>query len=330
MLMPFGHLEQGYVGTTLITGAAGFIGSHVARRLLAQDERLLLVDNFNDFYDPALKRANAAPLHTHPLATFVETDIRDADAMQRLFAEHQIERVCHLAAMNNVRASIERAPLYVEVNLNGTLNLLEAARKHSVRLFMLASTSSVYGNSAQIPFVETDPADRPLASYPASKRAAEMIAHSYTNLFNLPVTVLRFFNVYGPNGRPDMMPLKVLDALTHGKTIDLYDGGELQRDWTYIDDIVDGVLASLEKPLGYEIMNLGFGAPSTLNAFIEILETLTGCKAMTRHVPAPDSEHRISYCDNSKARDLLGFAPRTPLHEGLAQTWAWYKEARLK
>jgi UDP-glucuronate 4-epimerase len=319
-----------FVATTLITGAAGFIGSHVARRLLAAGEPLLLLDNFNDFYDPAIKRANAAPLGAHPLATFVEADIRDADAMQRLIGEHQIERICHLAAMNNVRASIERAPLYVEVNLNGTLNLLEAARKHGVKLFMLASTSSVYGNSAQIPFVETDPADRPLASYPASKRAAEMIAHSYTNLFNLPVTVLRFFNVYGPNGRPDMMPLRVLDALTQGKTIDLYDGGELQRDWTYIDDIVDGVLAALEKPLGYEIMNLGFGAPSTLNAFIEVLEALTGCKAITRHVPAPDSEHRVSYCDNRKARALLGFAPRTALHDGLAQTWAWYRETRLK
>lgn len=315
--------------TTLVTGAAGFIGSHVARRLLAAGERVVLVDNFNDFYDPAIKRANVAPLLESSLATLAEADIRDADGIARLMGENSISRVCHLAAMNNVRASIERAPLYMDVNLTGTLNLLEAARKGGVSNFMLASTSSVYGNTSQVPFVETDAADRPLASYPASKRAAEILAHSYVNLFHLPVTVLRFFNVYGPNGRPDMMPLKVLDALTQGKTIDLYDGGELQRDWTYIDDIVDGVLLALEKPLGYEIINLGFGAPSTLNAFIDVLEELTGLEANTRIVPAPDSEHRISYCDNNKARRLLGFDPQTPLHDGLAQTWAWYQQAFL-
>ena len=315
--------------TTLVTGAAGFIGSHVAQKLLTQGERVVLLDNFNDFYDPAIKRANIVPLLNDELAILVEADIRDASTMERVMDEYEITRVCHLAAMNNVRASIERAPLYTDVNMIGSLNLLEAARKQGVNLFMLASTSSVYGNTSQVPFVETDAADRPLASYPASKRAAEILAHSYVNLFNLPVTVLRFFNVYGPKGRPDMMPLRVLDALTQGKTIDLYDGGELQRDWTYIDDIVDGVLAALEKPLGYEIINLGFGAPSTLNAFIDVLEELTRLEAKTRVVPAPDSEHRISYCDNSKARRLLGFNPQTPLHKGLEQTWAWYQQMFL-
>jgi UDP-glucuronate 4-epimerase len=318
------------LATILVTGAAGFIGSHVARALLVQGQQVLLLDNFNDFYDPAIKRRNVAGLLEDAGATLVEADIRDSAAMERLFATHEIERVCHLAAMNNVRLSIERAPLYVDVNMNGTLNLLEAARKHGVSLFVLASTSSVYGNTSQVPFVESDPADRPLASYPASKRAAELLAHTYTHLFHLPVTVLRFFNVYGPNGRPDMMPLKVMDALVHGRQIDLYDGGELQRDWTYVEDIVSGVLAALERPLGYEVINLGFGAPSTLNAFIEVLEELTARKANTRIVSAPDSEHRISYCDNSKARRLLGFDPQTPLHEGLAQTWAWYQQTFMK
>ncbi|MCC6613049.1 MAG: SDR family NAD(P)-dependent oxidoreductase [Anaerolineae bacterium] len=312
---------------TLITGGAGFIGSHVARRLLALERRVVVIDNLNDSYPAHLKRENIRDFKDHPLVTIIEGDVRDAELIQQTLAEHDVRRICHLAAMANVRASIERAHLYFDVNVNGTLNLLEAARRASVEQFVLASTSSVYGNTSPVPFVETMSADRPLAPYPASKRSAELLAHAIHNLFALPVTVLRFFNVYGPHGRPDMMPIMVLRALMDGSTITVYDDGELKRDWTYIDDIVDGVIRALDRPLGYEIINLGYGAPATLNEFIDALEELTGRQAIQKRVPAPPTELRVTYCDNSKARDLLGFAPAIPLHEGLARTWEWFREA---
>ncbi|MCL4251361.1 MAG: SDR family NAD(P)-dependent oxidoreductase [Anaerolineae bacterium] len=310
---------------TLITGGAGFIGSHVARRMIALERRVVVIDNLNDSYAVQIKRDNIRDFIDHPLVTFIEGDVRDAGLIEQTLAAHNIDSVCHLAAMANVRASIERAQLYFDVNVNGTLNLLEAARKAGVQQFLLASTSSVYGNTSPVPFVETMSADRPLAPYPASKRSAELLAHAIHNLFALPVTVLRFFNVYGPHGRPDMMPIKVLRALMDGSAITVYDDGELKRDWTYIDDIVDGVISALDRPLGYEIINLGFGAPATLNQFIDILEDLTGRRLNIQRVPTPPTELLVTYCDNTKARDLLGFNPAIPLQEGLARTWAWFR-----
>ena len=313
------------MATVLVTGGAGFIGSHTARRLLAQGDRVVILDNFNDYYSPARKRDNIADLLVHGNATLVEADVRDAVLMEEVIQEHRIDRICHLAALANVRASVERAPEYLAHNTMGTVNLLEAGRKHGIEMFVMGSTSSVYGNDTPVPFAETAPADHPLASYPASKRAAELMGHTYWNLFNMPVTVLRFFNVYGPGGRPDMMPLKVIEALLARRPIQLFDGGQLQRDWTYIDDTVSGIVAALERPLGYEVINLGFGAPSTLNQFITILEELTGLEAITEVTPAPPTEPWITYCDNSKARRLLGFDPRTSLVDGLARTWDWYR-----
>lgn len=310
---------------TLITGGAGFIGSHVARRMIALERRVVVIDNLNDSYAVQIKRENIRSFIDHPLVTFIEGDVRDAGLIEQTLAAHNIDRVCHLAAMANVRASIERAQLYFDVNVNGTLNLLEVARKAGVQQFLLASTSSVYGNTSPVPFVETMSADRPLAPYPASKRSAELLAHAIHNLFGLPVTVLRFFNVYGPHGRPDMMPIKVLRALMDGSAITVYDDGVLKRDWTYIDDIVDGVISALDRPLGYEIVNLGFGAPATLNQFIDILEDLTGRQATIQRVPTPPTELLVTYCDNTKARELIGFAPAIPLQEGLARLWEWFR-----
>lgn len=309
----------------LLTGGAGFIGSHVTRRLVASGRRVVVIDNLNDVYPQELKRANIADFKDNPLVTFIEGDIRDQALINNIMEQHPIRRICHLAAMANVRASVEQSQLFFDVNVNGTLTLLEAARSASIDQFVLASTSSVYGNDSPIPFVETASADRPLAPYPASKRSAELCAYAFHNLFRLPVTALRFFNVYGPNGRPDMMPIRVLQALLNQTDIQLYDRGELRRDWTYIDDIVDGVVSALDRPMGYEIINLGFGAPATLNQFIEILEALTGRKAKTNPVPAPATELQVTYCDNSKARRLLDFHPSTPLEEGLSKTWAWYR-----
>jgi UDP-glucuronate 4-epimerase len=309
----------------LITGGAGFIGSHTAIWLAQQDHRVVVLDNFNDYYDPAIKRDNLVPLAYSPQSTVIEGDIRDAALMDQIVGDYAITHILHLAAMANVRASVEQGPLYVEVNTLGTTNVLEAARQHNVENVVCASTSSVYGQDSPIPFVETATASLPLAPYPASKRAAELLGHSYYNLFGLNSTYLRFFNVYGPNGRPDMMPLRVMQAVLNGDEIPLFDGGRMRRDWTYIDDVVAGIRAALERPLGYEIINLGCGEPAYMTEFIEIMEDLTGRKANTRDVPAPPSDPPVTYCNNAKARKLLDFDPQVSLAEGLAHTWEWFK-----
>ena len=308
----------------LVTGGAGFIGSHLARALLERGETVVALDNFNDYYDPAIKRRNAAELALYPSFRLVEGDIREPEVLRKTFARYPIRRVVHLAAMPGVRNSITEPVLYVEVNLNGTLHVLEAARAHGVEQFVLASTSSVYGKTPRLPFEESDPCDRPLAAYPASKRAAELLAHTYYHLHGMNVTVLRFFNVYGPAGRPDMMPMRIMQALVDGASVPIFDQGRLERDWTYIDDTVQGVIAALERPLGYEVINLGVGAPISLRAFIERLEQLSGLRLRTENVPTPPSDPPITYCDNRKAQKLLGFAPRTSVEEGLARTWEWF------
>jgi len=310
--------------TTLITGGAGFIGSHVARALLERGEHVLVIDNFNDYYDPALKRSNARRLQDFARCQLIEGDIRDAPLVEGLFRRHSIRRVAHLAAMPGVRASVQQPQLYMDVNLGGSLNLLQGAKMSHCEQFVLASTSSVYGKTQRLPFVETDAADRPLAAYPASKRAAEMLAYSYHNLFALPITVLRFFNVYGPAGRPDMMPWRLLDAARTGATVPLFNGGDIHRDWTYIDDTVRGLLAAIDSPLGYEVINLGCGAPISLRDFVRSIEQLSGRRIHSHSLPSPASEPPITYCNNSKASRLLGFAPRVSLEEGLRRTWQWY------
>lgn len=314
--------------TTLITGGAGFIGSHLAQALLERGEPVVVIDNFNDYYDPAIKRANAVRLAAYPALRLVEGDIRDADTIKALFAEYDIRRVAHLAAMAGVRESVQQPRLYLEVNYTGSFNLLEASQRHAVEVFVMASTSSVYGNTNQLPFVETDSCDHPLAAYPATKRAAEMLGHTYFHLHGLNVTALRFFNVYGPAGRPDMMPMRVMNAVLDGTVIPLFNGGDIHRDWTYIDDTVQGVMAALDRPLGYEVINLGVGAPISLREFVTVIEELSGRTLNTREVPTPPSDPPITFCDNSKARALLGFAPSTPVHEGLARTWTWFRQWR--
>ena len=310
--------------TTLITGGAGFIGSRLALALRAQGEPVVLVDNFNDYYDPALKRANVAPFVSDPGVTLIEGDVRDKDLIDQVVGSHDIKRIAHLAAMAGVRNSVDQAALYYDVNVMGSLNMLESARRHGIKQFIQASTSSVYGDTGRVPFVEDDPADRPLAPYPASKRATEILGHSYHHQFGINVTCLRFFNVYGPQGRPDMMPIKVIKAIREDQPITLFDGGSLKRDWTYIDDIIAGVLVALDRPFGYEVINLGCGAPISMTDFVDIVEEFSHKAARRVTVPAPLSEPPITYCDNSRARRLLDFTPKVSVLEGLKQTWNWY------
>ncbi|MCA0456244.1 MAG: GDP-mannose 4,6-dehydratase [Chloroflexi bacterium] len=313
--------------TTLITGGAGFVGSRLAHRLINAGESIVILDNFNDFYDPAIKRANAAAISKN--APVIEGDIRDAELVTKIFKEHNITRVAHLAGLANVRKSIEFGDLYADVNTTGAVKLMNIARQFPVSVFVQISTSSVYGQTTHIPFSEEDNPDRPLSPYPASKRAAELFAYTYYELHKLNVTVLRLFNVYGPNGRPDMMPLRTIEAILQEKPITVYDEGKLERDWTYVDDTVAGIAAALERPLGYSIINLGYGSPISLNEFIRIYEELIGKKAIIEYAPAPASEPRITYCNNSRARELLGFNPQVKINEGLARTWAWYQEHKL-
>jgi len=314
----------------LVTGAAGFIGSHVAEALLARGDTVTGLDNFNDYYDPARKRANVSLLTPNPRFTLHEADVRDAEAMGRICAASEFDAMVHLAAMAGVRYSIEHAPLYVDVNVRGTVNLLEAARKAGVPHFVLASTSSVYGRTERLPFREEYPVGRPLAPYPATKIAGEVMGHTYHNLFGLSFTAVRFFSVYGPRGRPDMMPYIITDCVVHEREFALYEAGEMYRDWTYIADIVSGVVAAADRPLGYQVINLGHGKPVRMADFVELVEELVGKPARMTTPPAPPSEPPITYADISKARNLLDYEPTTPVSRGLRRFWEWYRAEILK
>jgi UDP-glucuronate 4-epimerase len=309
---------------TLITGGAGFIGSHVARYLRTRGDEVVILDNFNDYYDPQIKRNNAQQLSQTGVVV-VEGDVRDLVFLQHTFRAHSIERVIHLAAMAGVRNSATQTALYAQVNYIGSMNVLEVACQQGVDQFVLASTSSVYGATTPVPFREDAAADHPLASYPATKRGAEMLAHSYHNLFALPVTVLRFFNVYGPAGRPDMMPARLFRAAQSGEVVPVFNHGDIYRDWTYIDDTVLGVVKALDTPLGYEILNLGVGSPIALAEFITIIESLTGQTIRKHYVDTPASDPPITYSDSTRIRQLLGYAPAIEIREGLQRTWEWLR-----
>jgi UDP-glucuronate 4-epimerase len=315
----------------LLTGAAGFIGSNTATALLQRGDVVVGVDNLNDYYDPARKQANLEEVRAEaPDAEnfiFHRTDIRDEDGIEALFAEHDFDVIVHLAAMAGVRASIEDPKLYLDVNLDGTLNLLEAAQRYGQPTFVFASTSSVYGRTKVIPFIESDRADRPLAPYPASKRAAELLGHSYFHLFGQNFTALRFFTVYGPRGRPDMMAYKVLDNIFHGTEVPLYNNGQMHRDWTYVDDIVQGVVAAADRPLGYEIINLGRGQPTLLADFVRLIEEQAGQRANLIDQPMPAADMEYTYANIDRAKELLDYAPTVSVEQGVQRFWAWYQDA---
>lgn len=311
--------------TILVTGAAGFIGSHTARRLIERGDRVVGIDNFNDYYDPAKKRANVKALESlDGDFEMVEADIRDRRALESLFARHPFSAIAHLAAMAGVRVSVENPWLYYDVNVTGTLNLVDWAIRSGRPNFVFASTSSAYGRTEKIPFVESDPADRPLAPYPASKRAAELLGHSYHHLHGLDFTALRFFTVYGPGGRPDMMAYLVLDSMRTQKQMPLFNGGQMYRDWTYVDDIVSGIESALDRRLGYEIINLGRGEPVYLKDFVDELAQLTGKSANFEAQPMMAADISYTYADIDKARRLLDYAPQTSVREGVRQFYEWY------
>jgi len=319
-------LSQPHPGTVVVTGVAGLVGSHLTEVLLAQGRPVVGIDNFNDYYSVQQKRDNVAGFQAHANFTLYETDIRDASAMIQIFETHKPAAAAHLAAMANVRYSIGRAPLYTDVNITGSINLLEAAKEHGCDNFVFASTSSAYGHTQQLPFTETDPSNAPLSAYPASKKAIELMGYTYHNLHGMNFTAVRFFSVYGPRARPDMMPFMVTDRIARGETITLFNAGQMKRDWTYVDDIVDGVVRAIDTPLGYEIVNLGRGEPVLMADFVSIIEELVGKEAILDCPDAPPSEPAITFASIDKARSLLGYDPQTPVREGLAKLWDWYQD----
>ncbi|MBX0329076.1 GDP-mannose 4,6-dehydratase [Oscillochloris sp. ZM17-4] len=312
--------------TYLVTGGAGFIGSTLVDALLRRGERVVCLDNFTSYYTPARKRRNIAWAAAQPGYTLAEADLRDAEALEDVFATHRPSRVVHLAAMPGPRPSIADPALYEAVNVGGSVRMLDLARRYEVESFVLASTSSVYGKAERLPFEEVDRTDRPLSPYAATKKAAEVLAYTFHSLYGMPVNVVRFFTVYGPRGRPDMTPYLFVDKMVRGEPFVLFNGGvELFRDYTYVDDIVAGVMAAVDRPLGYEIFNLGNAQPVEMRHFVGLLEQITGRAATIESRPLPATEPPITFASTEKAQRLLGFAPTTSVEAGLARFWEWYQ-----
>ena len=314
----------------LVTGCAGFIGSHTAEELLRRGTSVVGVDIMSDYYDPELKLENLRILRDTAAAakvafTFYQADVAVRDAMEEVFRkEVKVDSVCHLAARAGVRPSLLEPELYVQTNVQGTVVLLDLARKYGVRNFVYASSSSVYGGNTKVPFAETDPVDHPVSPYAATKRACELMAATYHQLYQLPVTGLRFFTVYGPRGRPDMAPFKFVDRISRGLPVERFGDGTTCRDYTYIDDIVSGVIAALDHPLGCEIVNLGNSHVVSLNDFIALTESLVGKKAVIKQLPNQPGDVPLTYADCTKAHRLLGYEPQFDIKRGMECLVRWY------
>lgn len=319
--------------TILVTGGAGFIGSHVTHALLERGDAVVLIDNLNNYYNTNLKHANLVRLqeskNAHNLQINV-ADICDKETLEEIILAKNIDVICHLAAYGGVRFSVENPELYMRTNIIGTVNIFELAIKYGVSHVVVASSSSVYGNCLDVPFSESFKADLPCSPYAMTKRADELLAYTYHYLNNISCTCLRFFTVYGPSGRPDMAPFKFMDAIYHGRSIDQFGDGKSLRDFTYVGDIVDGVIRALDKPLGYEIINLGRGEPVYLRNFINILQDVMDKKACINITKRPKSDVEITHADISKARALLGYNPQVSLKHGLEKMYAWYIQDYLK
>lgn len=320
-----------YPMKVFLTGATGFIGFHTVKRLLAENHQVIAIDNINDYYSPVWKKENLAELEKLPNFTFQELDILDLVKLKALVKHHSPEAIIHLAARAGVRPSIEQPLLYTQVNILGTQHVLEIARELKIGRVVYASSSSVYGNQEKVPFSETDPCVTPISPYAATKRATELIAHTYSHLFGLETVGLRFFTVYGPNGRPDMAPYLFTQAILKDQPIKQYGDGTTARDYTYVDDIVSGIVASITAslPNKAEIINLGNNQPVQLKDFIKTLEMVTGKTAKIVQQPLQPGDVQQTYADITKAQKILNYQPKTSLKKGLTQFVAWYKANRL-
>ena len=313
--------------SVLITGGAGFIGSHLVDRLLSEGAwRITVVDDFNDFYSPDIKRANVAGHLTEQNYTLVEADIRDADALEKVFAGTKFDVIVHLAARAGVRPSLTEPKLYAETNINGTLNLLELARGHRVKQFVFGSSSSVYGVNEKVPFAEDDPIFNPISPYAATKAAGELICHTYSHLYGIRCVCLRFFTVYGARQRPDLAIHKFSRAISERKPIPVFGDGTTRRDYTYVDDIIQGVRAAIDYDASdYEIFNLGESQTVELRELIALIENALDRKAMIDRQPMQPGDVPVTYADISKARAMLGYNPTTKIADGIPKFVEWFR-----
>ncbi|OQX95765.1 epimerase [candidate division KSB1 bacterium 4572_119] len=309
----------------LVTGGAGFIGSHLIERLLELGHEIDCLDNFNDYYDPKIKYSNIKKCNDFDNFKLIEGDILDEELLDQIFRQQQYDAIIHLAARAGVRPSVQQPKLYQEVNVRGTLNLLEKAKEQKIEKFVMASSSSVYGNNKKVPFSETDSVDNPISPYAATKKACELIGYTYASLYDISVTCLRFFTVYGPRQRPDMAIHKFTKLIANNKEIPVYGNGKVKRDFTYITDIVDGVLRSIEKCNGYNIYNLGESDVIELMDLISIIEKYLGKKANIDWRPRQPGDVDITYADVSKAKTELGYNPQVSIEAGLKKFVEWFK-----
>ncbi len=317
------------MATILVTGGAGFIGSHVCAALLERGADVVCLDDFNDYYDPAFKRANVAPFAGNARWRLVEGDIRDAGLVEDTYRRHGVTATIHLAARAGVRPSIRQPRLYQEVNGLGTLNLLEAARATGARTFVFGSTSSVYGINSKVPFSEDDPIARPVSPYAATKRGNELMAFTYHHLYDLSVTCLRFFTVYGPRQRPEMAIYLFADRLARGLAVPRFGDGSTARDYTYVDDIAAGVMAALDAAAPFEIVNLGGSRTTTLARLIELVGGALGVEPRIEELPMQPGDVPITFADVRKAKRLWGWEPRVPIEEGIGRFVAWFRAHRM-
>lgn len=323
---------------TLVTGGAGFIGSHLTETLLKSGQKVIVLDNFNAFYDPSVKRGNLKEVKAMMVKACIpedclhimEGDIRDAEQLDKLFATYSIQLVVHLAAMAGVRPSLSAPLLYNDVNINGTLNLLEMCKKYGVKKLVFASSSSVYGNNQKVPFAEDDFVDHPISPYAATKKAGELLCHTYHHLYGMDIACLRFFTVYGPRQRPDLAIHKFTRLIFNDEEIPFYGDGTTERDYTYIDDIIDGVVKAIrwvQASQGrYEIFNLGESRTISLKEMVATLEKEIGKKVKIKALPMQPGDVQRTYADITKAQKILGYQPTTAFEEGIKQFVQWYRE----
>jgi len=313
------------VETILVTGGAGFIGSQLVERLLARDNGVVCVDNFDSFYPPEIKRRNIERALTNKCFKLVECDIRSKEDLGKIFCTHEIDNIIHLAARAGVRPSISDPLLYQDVNVRGTINLLELSKEYGIKNFVFGSSSSVYGASDKIPFKEGDGLLQPISPYAASKQAGELFCYTYHYLYHIPMTCLRFFTVYGPRQRPEMAIHKFTRLVDRGEEITLYGDGSSQRDYTYIGDIIEGIISALDKKLNFEIINLGDSETTDLRRLVSLIEENLGKKAKVSELPVQPGDVPTTCADISKARRLLSYNPKVRIEEGINNFVRWYR-----
>lgn len=308
-----------------LTGGAGFIGSHLTRRLLAKGHSVVCIDNLNDYYDPNIKIKNLKEFQSNREYHFYQNDIRDKGALANIFENHKIDLVIHLAAQAGVRPSIEDPELYYAVNIMGTLNILEQMKSSNCTKMIFGSSSSVYGNNKLTPFSEEHPVDNPISPYAATKKSGELLCHTFHKLYNIDIFCLRFFSVYGPGQRPEMAIAKFTKAIFEDQPIPMYGDGSSERDYTYIDDIVNGIMLSIKNLRGFDIFNIGESATISLKRLIQLIEQVCEKKAIINQLPMQAGDVQITYADISKAFRVLGYQPKTDIEEGVRRYVNWYR-----